>query len=89
MAGISGRLYSWKKSRFNRLHVCKVCFARKWLWAANKETRARGLVGSLSLPRALSLVQISSFCRLISYQMFPSPAVSVYSIFVTIRGSFK
>ena len=36
------------------------CYARKWSWAVSKKTRARGLVGSVSLPRALSLVQISS-----------------------------
>ena len=29
------------------------------------------------------------FCCLIPYQAFPSPTVSVYSIFVTIKGSFE
>ena len=35
-------------------------FSRKRSWEASKETRARGFVGSASLPRALSLVRISS-----------------------------
>ena len=35
-------------------------FSRKRSWEASKGTRARGLAGSASLPRALSLVQISS-----------------------------
>ena len=29
------------------------------------------------------------FCRVIPYQTFPSPTVSVYSIFVTTKGSFE
>ena len=51
MVGISSRLYSWKKSRFDRFHFWR---PRE----ASKETRARALVGSTSLPWALSLVQI-------------------------------
>ena len=54
---ISGRLYSRKNSRFDRLHARKVStFFPQTLMGGQQ----RGLVGSAFLPRALSLVQMSS-----------------------------
>ena len=62
MVSISGRLYNWKKNL--NLIACTSAryqrFARKWSWEASKETRTGTLVGSTSLPQALSLVQILS-----------------------------
>ena len=55
-------MYSRKKSRFDRLHVRKAStfFPQMVMGGQQRDTHARGLVGSASLPRALSLVQISS-----------------------------
>ena len=62
-------------------------FSRKWSWAASKKTRARGLLGSASLTRALSLSRFR--VKRPRREAFPSPTVSVYSIFLTIKGSFE
>ena len=73
-------------------------YARKWSWAGSNDTNGRGVVGSASLPRVLSLVEVVTlsfpeksvcFCLFILYQAFSSPRVSVFSIFVTIKGSFE
>ena len=60
MVGISGSCIAGKNLD---LIACTSAsylrFARKWSWEASKEARARGLVGSTSLPRALSLVHFA------------------------------
>ena len=57
MVDISGRLYRWRKFFFDRLHVRKVSTFCPQIVMGGQQ---RGLVGSTSLPRALSLVQILS-----------------------------
>ena len=60
MVGISGRFYSWKKSRFDRLRVRKVSTFCPQMVMGGQPTRAGGFAGWTSLQRALSLVQILS-----------------------------